>query len=219
MKSRSDYPPHLLNFRRDGIGSGGFSDCICLWSHWTQGMEMLFPWQGSVCPEITTSRIIPLEYPLDPFSLVLEPSLEGFMRYSTRTPKYSCRDCWTGVYPMENQQQEPEVRPLWGLKRIPLTDKPKGERILETVNRMITRIQTAKEKCLWSNTPTRPAWECRYPSKRIWLPSVTSITSTSLTWWDVQSYGSWRTFNRIQTRPHGICFYKVILGYPSDMTF
>ena len=49
---------------------------------------------------------------------------------------------------MENQQQEPEVRPLWGLKRIPLTDKPKEERILETVNRMITRIQTTKEKCL-----------------------------------------------------------------------
>ena len=49
---------------------------------------------------------------------------------------------------MENQQQEPEVRPLWGLKRIPLTDKPKEERILETVNRMITRIQTEKETCL-----------------------------------------------------------------------
>ena len=49
---------------------------------------------------------------------------------------------------MENQQQEPEFRPLWGLKRIPLTDKPKEERILETVNRMITRIQTTKEKCL-----------------------------------------------------------------------
>ena len=49
---------------------------------------------------------------------------------------------------MEDQQQEPEVRPLWGLKRIPLTDKPKEERILETVNRMITRTQTTKEKCL-----------------------------------------------------------------------
>ena len=49
---------------------------------------------------------------------------------------------------MENQQQKPEFKPLWGLKRIPLTDKPKEERILETVNRMITRIQTEKEKCL-----------------------------------------------------------------------
>ena len=49
---------------------------------------------------------------------------------------------------MENQQQEPEVRPLWGLKKKPLTNKPKEKRILETVNRMITRIQTEKEKCL-----------------------------------------------------------------------
>ena len=49
---------------------------------------------------------------------------------------------------MQKKQQEPEVRPLWGLKKTPLTTKPKGERILETVNRMITRIQTAKEKCL-----------------------------------------------------------------------
>ena len=49
---------------------------------------------------------------------------------------------------MENQQHEPEVRPLWGLKEKHLTKKPKEERILETVNRMITRIQTEKEKCL-----------------------------------------------------------------------
>ena len=49
---------------------------------------------------------------------------------------------------MQKKQQEPEVRPLWGLKKTPLTDKPKEKRILETVNRMITRIQTEKEKCL-----------------------------------------------------------------------
>ena len=148
-----------------------------------------------------------------------ELHLEDFIRQPTRPPKYSCRDCWTGVYPMENQQQEPEVKPLWGLKKVPLTTKPKEKRILETVNRMITRIQTTKERCLWENTPTRPAWECRYPSRRIWPPSVTSITSMNQTWWDVQSYGSWRTFNKTQTRPHGICFYKGILGHPSDMTF
>ena len=49
---------------------------------------------------------------------------------------------------MENQQQEPEVRPLWGLKKNPSLKKPKEKRILETVNRMIKRIQTEKEKCL-----------------------------------------------------------------------
>ena len=49
---------------------------------------------------------------------------------------------------MQKKQQELEVRPLWGLKEKHLTKKPKEERILETVNRMITRIQTEKEKCL-----------------------------------------------------------------------
>ena len=49
---------------------------------------------------------------------------------------------------MQKKQQEPDFKPLWGLKRIPLTKKPKEERILETVNRMITRVQTTKEKCL-----------------------------------------------------------------------
>ena len=49
---------------------------------------------------------------------------------------------------MKNQQPETEFKPLWGLKEKPLTDKPKEERILETVNRMITRVQTTKETCL-----------------------------------------------------------------------
>ena len=49
---------------------------------------------------------------------------------------------------MQKKQQKSEVKPLWGLKKKPLTKKPKEERILETVNRMITRIQTEKEKCL-----------------------------------------------------------------------
>ena len=42
---------------------------------------------------------------------------------------------------MENDQQEPELKPLWGLKKKPPTNKPKEERILETVNRVIARIQ------------------------------------------------------------------------------
>ena len=49
---------------------------------------------------------------------------------------------------MKNQQQEPDLKPLWGLKKKPLTKKPKEERILETVNLMITQIQTTKETCL-----------------------------------------------------------------------
>ena len=49
---------------------------------------------------------------------------------------------------MENQQQEPEVRPLLGLKEKHLTKKPKEERILETVNRVISRIQNEERNYL-----------------------------------------------------------------------
>ena len=48
---------------------------------------------------------------------------------------------------MKNDQQEPELKPLWGLKRKPLTHKPKEERILATVNRMISRIRNDERKC------------------------------------------------------------------------
>ena len=49
---------------------------------------------------------------------------------------------------MKNNQQEPDTRTLWGLKTKPLTNKPKGERILETVNRVITRIQNDERNYL-----------------------------------------------------------------------
>ena len=161
----------------------------------------------------------PFRIPFRPLLIDARTPSWGVHRVTTETPKYSCRDCWTGVNPMENQQQKPDLKPLWGLKKKPSFNKPKEKRILETVNRMITRIQTTKETCLWSNTPTRPAWECRYPSRRIWLPSVTRITSMNLTWWDVPSCSSWRTFNKTPHRTHGICLYEVTLGHPSDMTF
>jgi hypothetical protein len=49
---------------------------------------------------------------------------------------------------MKNDQREPDTKPLWGLTKRTLTDKPKEERILETVNRMITRIQNDERNCL-----------------------------------------------------------------------
>jgi hypothetical protein len=49
---------------------------------------------------------------------------------------------------MKNNQQEPDTKSLWGLKKIPLTHKPKEERILDTVNRVITRIQNDERNCL-----------------------------------------------------------------------
>ena len=49
---------------------------------------------------------------------------------------------------MKNDQQKPELKPLWGLTKKPRTNKPKEQQILETVNRMITRIQNDERKCL-----------------------------------------------------------------------
>ena len=49
---------------------------------------------------------------------------------------------------MNNHQREPDSKSLWGLKKEPLPNKPKEERILETVNRVITRIQNDERKCL-----------------------------------------------------------------------
>ena len=49
---------------------------------------------------------------------------------------------------MKNDQLEPDTKHLWGLKSKPLTNKPKEERILDTVNRVITRIQNDERNCL-----------------------------------------------------------------------
>ena len=49
---------------------------------------------------------------------------------------------------MKNDQQEPELKPLWGLKKKPLSNKSKEKRILEMVNRMTTRIQNDERKYL-----------------------------------------------------------------------
>ena len=49
---------------------------------------------------------------------------------------------------MKNDQSKPDTKPLWGLKKTPLTHKPKEERILDTVNRVISRIQNDERNCL-----------------------------------------------------------------------
>ena len=49
---------------------------------------------------------------------------------------------------MPKNQQEPELKPLWGLTKRPLSNKSKEKRILEMVNRMITRIQNDERKYL-----------------------------------------------------------------------
>ena len=49
---------------------------------------------------------------------------------------------------MKNNQSKLDAKPLWGLKKIPLTNKPKEERILDTVTRIVTRIQNDERNYL-----------------------------------------------------------------------
>jgi hypothetical protein len=49
---------------------------------------------------------------------------------------------------MKNNQSKPDTKPLWGLTKKPLTSKSKEERILDTVNRVISRIQNDERNCL-----------------------------------------------------------------------
>ena len=49
---------------------------------------------------------------------------------------------------MNKDQQKPNDKTLLGLKKRTPSNKPKEERILETVNRMVSRIQNNERKCL-----------------------------------------------------------------------
>ena len=49
---------------------------------------------------------------------------------------------------MPKDQQDSDFKPLWGLTKKPLSNKPKEKHILEMVNRMITRIQNDERKYL-----------------------------------------------------------------------
>ena len=49
---------------------------------------------------------------------------------------------------MKNDQQNSNDKTLLGLKKRTPTNKPKEKRILDTVNRMITRIQNDERNCL-----------------------------------------------------------------------
>ena len=49
---------------------------------------------------------------------------------------------------MKNDQQNSNEKTLLGLKKRTPSNKPKEERILETVNRVIHRIQNDERKCI-----------------------------------------------------------------------
>ena len=86
---------------------------------------------------------------------------------------------------MKNNQKTPNDRTLLGLrKRIP-SPKPKEERILETVNRIVSRIQNDKRNYKWENTLTKLAWECLKSWETQWPSFVRNIKSMNQTLWDV----------------------------------
>ena len=106
---------------------------------------------------------------------------------------------------MKNYQSEPDAKMLWGLKKIPLTDKPKEERMLDTMNRVISKIQNDERNCLWPNTLIKLACVCPRHLKKIWPLSALNIKSMNQTSWDVQLLSSLRKWTTHQNLTHGIC--------------
>ena len=49
---------------------------------------------------------------------------------------------------MKKDELNPNDKTLLGLKKRTPSNKPKEERILETVNRLVSRIQNDERKCL-----------------------------------------------------------------------
>jgi hypothetical protein len=49
---------------------------------------------------------------------------------------------------MKNNQSKPDTRTIWGLTKKPSSNRPKEERILDTVTRIVTRIQNDERNCL-----------------------------------------------------------------------
>ena len=49
---------------------------------------------------------------------------------------------------MKKDQQNSNDKTLLGLKKRTPSNKPKEERIMETVNRLVSRIQNDERKCL-----------------------------------------------------------------------
>ena len=87
---------------------------------------------------------------------------------------------------MNNNHKTPNDRTLLGLRKRTPSPKPKKERILETVNRIISRIQNDQRNYKWKNTLTRLAWECLKFWKTQWPSFVKSIKLMNQTLWDTQ---------------------------------
>ena len=86
---------------------------------------------------------------------------------------------------MNHNHKKLNDRTLLGLKKRIPTIKSKEERILETVNRIVSRIRHDQRNYKWRNTHTRLAWECLKSCETQWPSFVRSNKSMNLILWDV----------------------------------
>ena len=106
---------------------------------------------------------------------------------------------------MKNNHKTLNDRTLLGLKKRTPSPKPKKERILETVNRIISRIQNDQRNYKWRNTLTRLAWECLKSWETQWPSFVRSIKSMNQTLWDVLLLSSFRRTLTTRVMKTGLC--------------
>ena len=119
---------------------------------------------------------------------------------------------------MNNNHKTLNDRTLLGLRKRTPSPKPKKERILETVDRIISRIQNDQRNYKWKNTLTRLAWECLKFWKTLWPSYVRSIKSMNQTLWDVLLLSLFRLTLTPRIMITDLCSSEVTLGHPSDIT-
>ena len=119
---------------------------------------------------------------------------------------------------MKNNHKKLNDRTLLGLKKRTPSPKPKEERILDTVNRIVSRDQNDKRNYKWRNTPTRLVWECLKYWKTPWPSFVRSIKSMNLTLWDVLLLSLFRHTLTTRVMKTDLClsdsiYSRTYLGY------
>ena len=121
---------------------------------------------------------------------------------------------------MKNDQKTLNDRTLLGLNKRTPSPKPKKERILETVNRIISRIQNDQRNYKWRNTLTRLAWECLKSWETQWPSYVKSIKLMNQTLWDVLLLSLFRHILTPLILITDLCSSDLYNthGHPSDIT-
>ena len=119
---------------------------------------------------------------------------------------------------MKNDNKTLNDRTLLGLKKRIPSPKPKKERILETVNRIVSRIQNDQRNYKWRNTLTRLAWECLKSWETQWPSFVRSIKSMNQTLWDVLLLSLFRVILTTRIMTTDLClsdseYSRISLGH------